>query len=299
MKKICLLLMAMPLLFASCSKEIESCKKEPVTIDFCANFTDAAATKAGESLVADKVWCAVFENGVEIRPLREVYTVSGTQGVVYAPVLLKGHTYDIVFWASKNGCYVTDDLTSITRAANGSSSEADYDAYTAKTTILVADSKTETVVLKRPLAQLNVGVITEDWQAISDPAKLNITPKNTIITFEGKNAFNALEGKSTGKSQEIVYNLPISGSDLTCNGKTYKSVGLCYIFPESEKQTADITLDFYGDKNVTIRENLFVPHVPLQVNYRTNIVGNMFTSSIRYNVSIDTNFANSSVVEQF
>ena len=124
-------------------------------------------------------------------------------------------------------------------------------------------------------------------------------PKNTIITFEGKTAYNALEGQATGKSQELVYNLPISGSDLTCNGKTYKSVGLCYIFPESEKQTADITLDFYGDKNVVIRENLLVPHVPLQINYRTSIVGNMFTSSLRYNVSIDTNFSDSSVVEEF
>ena len=132
MKKLIYLLLALPLLATSCSTG-DIAADEAVEVCFSAELPRIMGTRATPTSV-DKVYCAVFENGEEILNFREEIDIT-SGSIVYAPRLIKGKTYDIVFWASKAGAYDVSDLTAIKR--NAAVAEADFDAFTARTNITV------------------------------------------------------------------------------------------------------------------------------------------------------------------
>ena len=156
MKNLIYLLLALPLLFTSCSNEDMATSEESVQVSFCAEIPQPMGTRASSTLSVDKVYCAVFENGVEVNTLRREVDVVDGQPIVFAPRLIKGRTYDIVFWASKAGAYDVTDMTAITRATGSTATEADFDAFTAHIDVFVSnDNQPKPIVLTSPLAQLN------------------------------------------------------------------------------------------------------------------------------------------------
>lgn len=293
MKKTIYLLLAMPLIFASCNKAEEIASEETIQVSFSAGLPQALETRATNSGVnVDKVVCAVFEENTEIAALREVLDIVDGQPIVFAPHLLKGRTYDIVFWACKDGAYDTSDLTAITRATPvpAGTTEEDFDAFTNSVEVTVANSDDKTVTLNRPLAQLNIGVTQDDWNTVVN--KFNMTPSTMVITIYGKSAFNALTGNAVGSDAQITYNLNCSGNDLTVNDKTYKSIASCYVLPDAQKENFDITYTINDQNSSAIRSNASISSIPLQANYKTNVVGGLMTGVIKYEISIQQAFNN-------
>ena len=291
MKKLIFLLLAMPMLFISCNQEDEIVSEETVQVSFSAGLPQTLGSRTTTSgLTVDKVICAVIENGSEIPNLRETISIVDGQNIVFAPNLIKGRTYDIVFWACKDGAYNTSDLTAITRSnpVPIGTTEADYDAFTYSEEITVASSDSKTVTLTRPLAQLNIGVTQEDWNTIVD--KFNVTPTTMTITLNGKNTFNALTGIAVGDDESITYNLNCSGNDLTVNNTIYKSIASCYVLPEAQQQNFDITYTITDQNSSAIRSNARINSIPLQANYKTNVVGGLMTGTITYTITIVEGF---------
>ena len=108
MKKLIYLLLAMPLLFTSCSKDEGMASEETVQVSFSTELPKRIGTRAGTTdLNVNKVVCAVFEDGEEISSLREVITIQEGEDIVFAPRLIKGRTYDVVFWAMKDNIVCT------------------------------------------------------------------------------------------------------------------------------------------------------------------------------------------------
>ena len=168
MRKLIYLLMTMPLFIASCSNEDMAITEETVEVNFCAELPQRMGTRATSTLSVDKVYCAVFENDTEITTLREVITIENGSDIVFSPRLIKGRTYDVVFWAAKEGSYNVEDMTSITRNSNANVDEENFDAFTAHTSVTVNNStQTTPITLTRPLAQLNMGVTQEDWNGVA------------------------------------------------------------------------------------------------------------------------------------
>lgn len=220
MKNLIYLLLALPLLFTSCSNEDMATSEESVQVSFCAEIPQPMGTRASSTLSVDKVYCAVFENGVEITNLRQDIDIVESQSIIFAPRLIKGRTYDIVFWASKAGAYDVTDLTAITRTTGSAATESDFDAFTAHIDVFVSnDNQPKPIVLTRPLAQLNLGVTPEDWDGVASVSTFNMTPTNITISLTGKDTFNALTGLVTGDDKSISYNLPVSGSEFTIEEK--------------------------------------------------------------------------------
>lgn len=291
MKKLIYLLLAMPMLFISCNQKDEIASEETVQVSFSAGLPQTLESRTTTSgLTVDKVVCAVFENGSEIPNLRETISIVHGQNIVFAPNLIKGRTYEIVFWACKDGAYNTSDLTAITRSnsvPNGTT-EADFDAFTQSEPVTVSISETKTVTLQRPLAQLNIGVTEKDWSTVVD--KFNVTPTTMTITLSGKKTFNALTGKAVGIDEPITYNLNCSGNDLTANNTTYKSIASCYVLPEAQKENFDITYTITDQNSSAIRSNATIGSIPLQANYKTNVVGGLMTGTIKYTITIEEGF---------
>ena len=291
MKRLIYLLLAMPLFFTSCSKDEEMVSEESVQVSFSTELPKRIGTRASTTdLNVNKVVCAVFEDGEEIGTLREVITIQEGEDIVFAPRLIKGRTYDVVFWAMKDDNYDVDDMTAITRASGATAAESDFDAFTENVEVEVTGSKSETVTLKRPLAQLNLGVTSDDWNAVASEETFGMTPTKMVITMTGKNTFNALSGTAIGEDTEVTYTLDVSGEDLVAGDETYKSIAMCYVYPDAGQENIDIMYTIYDQNNEVIRENVTIQNIPLENNYRTNVVGGLLTGTITYTITFEKDF---------
>lgn len=288
MKKLIYLLLAMPLLFTSCSNDEEMASEETVQVSFSTELPKRIGTRASATnLNVNKVVCAVFENGQEISALRKDIEIQDDEAIVFAPRLIKGRTYDVVFWAMKDDNYNVIDMKAITRASAATATESDFDAFTESVEVEVTGSKSETITLKRPFAQLNLGVTTEDWNAVET---LGMTPNKIDIKVTGKDTFNALTGAATGGDVEITRNLLVSGSDLTAGNSTYKSIAMCYVYPDAGQENKDITYSIYDQNNEVIRKDVTIQNLPLENNYCTNVVGGLLTGTITYTITFEKDF---------
>ena len=291
MKRLIYLLLAMPLFFTSCSKDEEMVSEESVQVSFSTELPKRIGTRASTTdLNVNKVVCAVFEDGEEIGTLREVITIQEGEDIVFAPRLIKGRTYDVVFWAMKDKNYNVNDMTAITRASETTAAESDFDAFTESVEVEVTGSKSETVTLKRPLAQLNLGVTLDDWNAVASEETFGMKPTKMIITLTGKDTFNALTGATTGEDKEVTYTLDVSGEDLVAGDETYKSIAMCYVYPDAGQENIDITYTIYDQDYKVIRENVTIQNIPLENNYRTNVVGGLLTGTITYTITFEKDF---------
>ena len=289
MKNLIYLLLALPLLFTSCSNEDMVTSEESVQVSFCAEIPQAMGTRAASGLVVDQLVCAVFdENDNEIATLRKTIDIIDGQDPVFSPRLIKGNRYQIAFWAMKEGCYNVENMKNISR--NDGYNEADYDAFTYATEIEVLNSEQKAVTLARPFALLNAGISSEDWNAVTNT--FGLTPTKTVVTYTGKKYFNALSGEPVGTAEEINYTMPVGGT-VTVEGKTYNSIASCYILPDFlPVQATDVKSIYFTIKDLSGNDirSVEIPSVTLQSNYKTNIVGSILTGTVSYRISIDNVF---------
>jgi hypothetical protein len=214
------------------------------------------------------------------------------QNIEFAPRLVKGRTYDVVFWAMKDANYDVTDMTAISRATtDGSTEEADYDAFTATTSVTVQNSITNPIELTRPLAQLNMGITQEEWNIVTN--SFGQEPKTTTITYRAKKQFNALSGMSTGQVENNIQTSSAFIEPLTVNGTDYMHLGMYYVLlAELEETTIDLTYTIKDTNDQDIRSGVQIPFVPVQRNYKTNIVGEFLTGTVNYQITIGEGFNN-------
>ena len=169
--------------------------------------------------------------------------------------------------------------------------EADYDAFTNSVEVTVNNSVSLPVTLTRPLAQLNVAISEADWNAAAD--LFGMTPTTTEIKVS-KRTFCALCGEPeyTGQGEYTTYTLPASGDAVTVNGTDYKSIASCYVFATKESESHIIDITAVKENGNVIREDVNIPAVTLQSNYKTNVVGSILTGTVSYTISISNAFAN-------
>ena len=295
MKKLLMTLIALPMLMMSCNDEM-ALSEETVEVSFEAEIPAFVGTRAGDGLTVNKLVCAVFENGQEIKGHRTTIPVNSASGIKYSPRLVKGRTYQVVFWAMKDANYNVDNLTAISRSTTGSTNEADYDAFTATVETNVDNSTSVPVTLTRPLAQLNIGITEDDWNAVANSATFNQTPASCTITYTARDTFNALIGEAVGPIIPTVIRTSTAGGTLTVvdnngNSADFKRLGSYYVLMAEENQaTIDITYSVVDSNDSPIRENVLIPFVPMQRNYKTNIVGGLLTGTVNYNVTISEGF---------
>ena len=290
MKNLIYLLLALPLLFTSCSNEDMVTSEETVQVSFCAEIPQAMGTRAAGDLTVNKLVCAVFdEDNKEIATLRETIDIIDGQDPVFSPRLIKGNSYKIAFWAMKEGCYNVNNMKNISRVDGYN--EADYDAFTYVTEINVLNSDQKEVTLARPFALLNAGISSEDWNAVTNT--FGLIPTTTVVTYEGKKYFNALSGEPVGTAEEISYTMPVGGT-VTVEGTIYNSIASCYILPdflpEQATDVKSIYFTIYDQDDKAIRSDVEIPSVTLQSNYKTNIVGSILTGTVSYEISINNVF---------
>ena len=311
------------LLATSCSKEeqdvVQSGNEAQVTFSLAAD--GRIATRAiSDGTGADLLYYAIFDADNKL-----ITTISGsTNGLLKKEnafpnasktdevevTLAKGQEYTAVFWAQDASC----DAYRVTAETDGLKVAVDYegnnndetrDAFFKAETFKVTGNAEIDVELKRPFAQINVGVTKADWDA-AVASGVTITESKVVIK-NAATSINLLDGTVSGE-QVVEYDfaaIPTDPAtlevDVDRNGtidenEKYKYLSMCYILTDNgaEKTTLEADgLQFTfksGGEDIVFDEGLHA--VPVQRNWRTNILGKLLTGDIQFNIVIDEIFYN-------
>lgn len=285
---------AMSVLAIACAKE----QVGPVDGEICEATFDVAvpggiSTKTiADGTTAKELWYQVFDkDGNVIAGLgktKHESLLSDRQTSV-SMQLVKDQTYNIVFWAQSEGqtCYKFDDLSQITvDYAAAKANEESRDAFLAVKNITVNGPINETVEMKRPFAQLNIG--TAD-AAIA--AKAGVVIKTSKVEMKGlPNVLNTINGTTDGAVDVTFSDNAVPSTEvLSVNGKEYTYLAMNYILAPAEgKEISDVKATFTAEGKDPVSLSAF--SVPFQRNYRTNIIGNILTNSADFNVIVVPDF---------
>ena len=326
-KTLFLVVAAVTALFSACSNDELATNGATdgnmVNVTFNADFDQTLVTRgvAGESdgTAATNLYVAVYNKDKQLIEAishigttnsQPIETVSGKTATVNFQ-LVKGQTYNFVFWA-QNPTATADAVvfnpTTGKVAVDYSKIKANdetLDAFTAHVNDLtVTGALSQNVTLKRPWAQVNYGSAQADWDAAVAAgitvAKSKVTVNNVYTTL---NALTGqVEGEATTDDVVLAANtIPASATTartLTVSGTDYKYIGLNYLLVGNEGQQSLIKADLEIQKaDGTVINTLAFSNVPVQRNYRTNIVGNLLTSQVQFNITIDGNYDNENNIE--
>lgn len=287
---------ALTLLAVSCNKEqvAEVPDGQTVDVTFTAALPGEMATKAiGDGQTAKKLYVSVYENDDAKTKLdldkTATFTDLKTQ-VTFS--LVKGKTYNFVFWAqaAEGAPYDVTDLKNIKISYEGAeANDEKRDAfYATRKELKVNGALTETIKLYRPFAQVNFG--TAD---LLEAAAAGFVPKQSVFTatdvanvFDTFNAEGKVEGPATDKVTFAAAELPAEPLVIK-DGTKYAWMTMNYIIPvgkQDEKHISNVTAEFVPATGDAITASS--PQTPVQNNYRTNILGNLLTSQVIFNVEI-------------
>lgn len=287
---------ALTILAVSCNKEqvTEVPDGQMVDVTFTAALPGEMATKAlGDGQTAKNLIVQVFENDAEkthLEGLDKIATFTDLKTQVTFS-LVKGKTYNFVFWAQAEdaACYDIDDLKNIKISYDDAvANDENRDAfYATRKELKVNGALTETIKLYRPFAQVNFG--TADFNdavaAGFKPVKSVFTATDVANVFDTFNAEGKVEGPATDKVTFTEAALP--GETLVTKTGDYTWMTMNYIIPvgkQGEKHISNVTAEFIPENGGSVSAS--APQAPVQNNYRTNILGNLLTSQVIFNVEI-------------
>lgn len=231
--------------------------------------------------------------GVSLKTPSQSLTLNGLRAT-YSTRLVTGQKYTFVFWAQADNApytYDTDAKTITVNYASAAGNDESRDAfYNVLPNVKIEGAYTASVQLARPFAQLNFGAA--DYEE-AKAAGLTVT-KATVKLTHAATSLNLLGGTTAG-DETVTFDsaaLPVDpNAVLTAGGKDYKYVAMDYVLVgKSAKTLSDVTLTLTATGTQSTTPEFTYSNVPLQANYRTNIVGNLFTSPAEVQIEITPGF---------
>ena len=283
---------ALTLLAVGCNKEqvTEVPDGQMVDVTFTAALPGEMATKTlGDGQTAKKLYVSVYENDdakTKLASLDKTADFADLKTQVTFS-LVKGKTYNFVFWAQAEGApYDVTDLKSIkvndyTTDANDEKRDA---FYATRKELKVNGALTETIKLYRPFAQVNFA--TADY---ADAKKAGFNPAVSSFTAsEAATTFDTFAEEGKDKVEVALTETEIPADVLkTLDGVTYTRLAMNYLIPvgkQGESHNIDVAATFKANNGEAV--TVSAPNAPVQNNYRTNILGNLLTSQVIFNVEI-------------
>ena len=302
--------LAAVVMVAGCAREFSPAEVTGDTVT--ATFTVTApgiATKAiADGTSATALTFAAYDgsgNYLEELSGSATVTSAGTKTWTVSAQVVLGMTYKFAFFAkseSDEGFYtfapgaktITADYAKL--PANNDNADVFY-AVTDPIEVSNANLS-QSVSLKRPVAQVNVADPDADLTAAE--YSLKVADATSTLKLTGiNNVLNIFEGTlSCDPEVEFVEftAAPKPTDKITVGSDEYNRLAMVYVLAGSTSQNTDITITItakgVGDNadHAITRE---VSNVPIQANYRTNILGNIFTGTMNFTVTVDNNFESS------
>lgn len=283
---------SLTLLAVSCNKEqvAEVPDGQMVDVTFTAALPGEMATKAiGDGQTAKTLYVSVYENDDAKTKLELDKTATFTDLTTQVTFsLVKGKTYNFVFWAqaAEGAPYDVTDLKNIKISYEGAeANDEKRDAfYATRKELKVNGALTETIKLYRPFAQVNFG--TADYDAA---VAAGVEPVKSVFTAtDVATVFDTFEAEGKGAKDVVTFTeSALPGETLVTKAGDYKWMTMNYILPmgkQDAKHISNVTAEFIPETGITVKASS--PQTPVQNNYRTNILGNLLTSQVIFNIEI-------------
>ncbi len=150
------------------------------------------------------------------------------------------------------------------------------------------------VTLNRPVAQINFGTADLGEDAVKAAYGENGANLRTTLTTTAYTTLNLLDGSvDLDSEEEFTTTTPakiIAEVDGIFPVDGYDYVHCAYVLvPKTEKSVAEVILSITG--GTAVPQTVEVSNVPLQANYRTNIYGNLLTSTTDITVDKDADWS--------
>ena len=231
--------------------------------------------------------------GASLKTPSQSLTLNGLKAT-YSTRLVTGQTYTFVFWAQADKAPYTYDAEAKTITVNyvhAAGNDESRDAfYNVLPNVKIEGAYTASVQLARPFAQLNFGAA--DYEE-AKAAGLTVTKAMVKLTHAAT-SLNLLDGTTAGDETVTFASAALPADPnaiLTAGGKDYKYVAMDYVLVgKSAKTLSDVTLTLTATGTHSAIPKFTYSNVPLQANYRTNIVGNLFTSPAEVQIEITPGF---------
>ena len=304
MKKCLFIAMAICAIFASCSHDNDPNVGDVVDVPFFLDVEAVLETRAdadkkiSDGTDANQLMYAVFREGDTDPIIKKVVKddVEGlTKGYKMSISLAKGHSYQVVFWAQNSECdaYTVSDDMKVSINYEGLNNDESRDAFFATTKPFVAGmTPSVKVVLRRPFAQVNVGTFPYDLEYVQGLGVL--VDKSSAIFHSIADEIDLLTGEVSGEV-DVEYslsNIPeeILWVDVDENGvkEKYDWLSMSYILAEPDRTLK--TMSFKFTDNSGLYEPIDIGelnNVPIQRNYRTNILGQILTGTTSFEIIVD------------
>ena len=262
------------------------------TVTFTVSAPGIATKAISDGTSATQLTFAVYDDaGNYLKELSEnAATVTGANPTwtVTVPVVQQ-LTYQFVFIAkAATSPYAVDLANKKVTATYGAANDDAADFFYAALKETVGSDLNKSVELVRPLAQVNVGAA----DLVAAAYSLNVENMTTGLKLTGiNNVLNILDGTVSG-SADITLAEATRVKEDTKFVAGFDRIAMGYVLV-GEKQTTNATINITakgkidGADKVVVRD---VPNVPIQANYRTNILGNIFTSNMTFNVEVKPGF---------
>lgn len=296
---------AMTVLAGACAKEqVASGDGETVEMTFNVDVPETTITTKGLSDAAqvDELVFQVFLTGTKddkkhfintpVPELTQVVPVVDKKATVRVN-LVKGQRYSYAFWAQSKGTgyYDTSDLRAVKMntdkvKANDPKMDAFYWFREGET---ASKSYSGYVKLYRALAQINFGA-----KALDRSDALQATASSVTLS-KAPDIFHPFWKTSEGEGSITYANNAVVSKEKLVIGKEpdkteYDYLATAYVF--ANKGNDNILID--ASATITLSNGrttkISVPNAPIQVNYRTNILGDLLNVEGVWNITIDEKF---------
>ena len=280
MKKILFGMMAAAVLATSCAKELQDVATGDATVTFAVGTPEIATRAYSDGTTATELQYAVYDaNGNYLQDLTGSKEINISTTVELK--LTTGNTYSVAFWADSQAAPYNVDFTTKSVSvdyAGIKSNEENLDAFYAWYTFTVTGAQTETIELRRPFAQLNIGTADLDASESAGyvPTISTVTVSNVYSTLNF--ATGAVDGAT---DMTFAENAIPAGEVFPVAG--YEYLAMNYLLVAADKALVEVEFTYSDGSNAKTRT---VGSVPVQRNYRTNIYGNILTSDVDLNVVI-------------
>ena len=277
-------LVALLLGTASCSSDMEPTMGGEMPVSFSVSLGDDIDSRTiSDGLKANTLKFAVFENGTEIPKLAQTVAVADKKATVTTR-LVKGHTYQFVFWAQNSQCtaYNTENMAAIkVNYETVSCNDESRDAFYKMDEVTVTEAFERTEVLTRPFAQIN-------FLASDAAGVVNVDQYQSQVTVTGvPTTLNTLDGTVADPTKVTTYAYTTIPKETLAGYETYKYVAMNYVLAATGKEMkTEVALTVKDEKGAEVN-TVTVANCPVQRNYRTNIFGDLFTLQGKFNIVID------------
>lgn len=272
---------------AACSSDIEPVAGDEALVTFTVNLGDGIDSRTiSDGTGANILKFAVYtEDGQHISALDQTVAVENKMATIQTR-LTRYHNFKLVFWAQNSSCsaYNTDDMSAITvNYTTVNCNDESRDAFYKMEEVSVADADVNRlVVLTRPFAQIN-------FLASDAVGVVNVNQYKSKVTVTGvPTTLNTLDGSVADLTDVTFDYANILPNEVTLAGyEQYRYVAMNYVLAATAKEMKNEVVLTVKDENNAEVNTVTVANCPVQRNYRTNIIGDLFTMEGNFNIEID------------